>query len=214
MFSELVDRAVHIAGRPDAVEDFAYFLNETVRDVSKRRDWDDETVEELIPIVDGVSPTLYDAQVGRPRFRREHTLVDGCGCEVDKVRPNAKVRGRRSSYYYVSGGSFVLANVCGPEAFLFYYAYPPWLKYYAVNARPAVFDVEAQDYGGATEAQIALVSHWQLERHNAVLLNGTLARFFASKQDPRQQVQYSAYEQGISHMIRGESSTELWARGA
>lgn len=215
MFSELVDRAVHLSGRPDAVEDLAYFANETMRDLSKRRDWEDETCEEVIPVVDGVNPTLFDVEVGRSLFRREHIIVDGCDCAVDKVRPNSKVRHRKTTpYYYVSGGSFVLANVCGPEAYIFYYAYQPWLKYYAVNNRPAEFDVSTNDWGAALDADIALVSNWLLERHNIVVLNGTMAKFFAAKQDPRQQVHYSSYEQGITHMIRGESSTELWGRGA
>jgi hypothetical protein len=212
MFSELVDRAVHSAGRPDALEDLAYFANETMRDISKRNDWADDTVEAIIAVPADTrnviwAPENYEA---RP-FRREEFIVDGCGCEPLRVEPSRRMSDHEGPFYYRSGRSFVFAQVCDPVK-IFYYAYHPWLRYYPKNGRPAVFDVEAHSWGGAVEATIAKVSNWMLERHNHVVLNGTLARFFASKQDPRQTVHYSAYEQGITHISRSESWKELAAR--
>ena len=68
------------------------------------------------------------------------------------------------------------------------------------------------DWGGATEASIALVSNWLLERHNSVVLEGTLAAFYRAKQDPRNQLHYSAFKQGLIDMVDAESARELLAR--
>ncbi len=212
MFSELVDRAVHTAGRPDHVEDFAYFANEIMRDVSKRSDWDDDTIEEEIVIPIGENSVVWQPEVGRSRFRREEYLCDACGCEPLRVRPSGRMKKTSGPFYYRSGGDFVFAQACSPVK-IFYYAYQPWLKYYPKNERPAEFDVEANDWPlGTAEATVALVSNWMLERHNQTVLAGTLARFFSAKQDPRQQVHYSSYEQGIKHLVSGESARELIAR--
>lgn len=212
MFSELVDRLVHEIGRPDARNDLAYWANETMRDISKREDWVDDSVEEEFQPIDFNAPAVWTPSVGRSRFRREDILLDACGCEGIATKPSARLRSGNDGFsYYHSGGSFVMKDACWPVA-IYYYAYRPWLKYYPVGERPAVFDVEANDWGTASEADIALVSNWMLERHNKVVMDGTMSNFFASKQDPRQQVKYAAYEQGIGHIIRGESTLELLAR--
>lgn len=215
MFSELIDRAVHMTGRPDSVDDIAYWANVTMRDISKREDFTDDSreAEIVLPpnrLMDG-PPIIWDPPEGRQRFRREDVIEDGCGCIADAVKPGSRMAKAGLFSYYHSGGSLVFMHACSPIR-IYYYVYAPWLKYYPVASRPAVFDVEANDWGAATEANIALVSNWLLERHSEVVLAGTLAKFFASKQDPRQQVHYSAYEQGISHIIRGESVLELLAR--
>lgn len=212
MFSELVDRAVHTAGRPDALEDIAYFANETMRDISKRNDWADDTLEAMISVPTDTRTVIWDPEntLRRP-FRREEFICDGCGCSPLYVSPSRRMQDHEGPYYYRSGSSFVFANVCDPIK-MFYYAYHPWLRYYPKNARPAEFNVELASWGGATPAQLELVTNWMLERHNHVVLQGTLARFFATKQDPRQQVHYSAYEQGITHITRSESRKELAAR--
>lgn len=209
MFSELVDRAVHIAGRPDSLEDIAYSANETMRDISKRNDWDDDACEEIVAVTE--PQTIWDPEVGRSRFRREEYIEDGCGCSPLRTRPSSRMRSHVGALYYRSGPTFIFSNVCDP-LMIFYWAYQPWLEYYKNGDRPAVFDVKANDWGGATEADIDLVSNWMLERHNNVVLSGTLANFFKAKSDERQRTHFAAYEQGISHMVRGESARQLLAR--
>lgn len=210
MFSELVDRAVHSAGRPDMLEEMAYWANETMRDISKREDWDDDSLEAEIAVPSDTRTVQWDPDKKRP-FRREEFITDGCGCEPDRVRPSRKMLKTSGPYYYVSGKTFIFSQVCNPVK-IFYYAYQPWLHYYPKGARPAEFDVRANDWNSTDPAQLELVTNWMLERHNSIILDGTLARFFKTKQDPRQQVHYSAYEQGISHLIRGESPLEMVAR--
>lgn len=212
MFSELVDRAVHTAGRPDALEDIAYFANETIRDISKRNDWADDSVEALVAVDPVSRSVVWRPEVTEKRpFRREEFIIDGCGCSPLLVPPSRRMKTHPGSYYYRSGADFVFVDVCHPLK-IYYYAYQPWLRYFAVGQRPAVFNVETLTWNTTDEAEIARVSNWQLERHNAVVLSGTLARFFASKQDPRQTVHYSAYEQGITHITRSESWKELAAK--
>lgn len=207
MFSELVDRAIHIAGRPDCLGDITYFVNETMRDISKRDDWPEDMVEEEIVVPLGQSTVKWIPEVKRQRFRREEYIEDACGCEPTAVNPSRRMK-KLDRFYYRSGDCFVFSGCCSPIK-IAYYAYQPWLQYYPDGSRPAVFNVELNDYGSATDAQIDLVSNWILERHNNTVLQGTLAKFFSSKQDPRQQVHYSAYEQGVSHIIRSESNREI-----
>lgn len=211
MFSELVDRAIHTAGRPDCLADFAYFANETVREISKRYDFDDDLVEELASIAPGDTVINWTPSGGMRLFRREEYVEDNCQCELTRVRPQRRMRTLKKFYYRAHDYFVFSPDVCAPVK-IAYYAYQPWLAYYPANQRPAVFSVETGDYGTATEEQIALVSNWILERHNNVVYQGTLAKFFASKQDPRQSVHYSAFEQGITHIIRGEASSELMGR--
>lgn len=211
MFSELVDRAVHAAGRPDALDDLAYWTNVSMREIQKREDFDDDTWEESVVIPVGDRSVIWTPEVGRERFRRLDIAEDGCGCKIKMVKPSSRLRHECLPRMYASGGSYVITTGCSPIS-LYYYVYVPWLAYFPKDARPAVFDMAENDWNTTDEDAIAQVSNWLLERHSEVVLNGTLAKFFASKQDPRQQVHYSAFEQGISHIIRGESSLELRAR--
>lgn len=211
MFSELVDRAVHTAGRPDALTDIVFFMNETMRLISKRNDFDDDSFEEEIAVPSNTRTVVWKPSVGRSRFRRIEYVEDGCGCRPVMVRPNARMNHEPGPIFYALRGEYVFARVCHPLK-IYYWTYTPWLQYYPKGARPATFDVEANDWGTATEAQIDLVSNWMLERHAQTVYEGALAKFFASKQDPRQQQHYAAFEQGVGHIIRGESSRELLTR--
>ena len=212
MFSELVDRAVHLAGRPDAVTDFAYAANEVMREICKHSDWDDDTHEEIVAVPSDTRSVDWTPEVGRRLMRRIEFVIDGCGCEPTMVRPSARMRSlNEAGFYYASGSSYVFAQVCNPLK-IYYFRYWPWLQYYPHNARPAVFNVRDGDWGGATEANIALVSNWLLERHNSVVLEGTMAAFYRAKQDPRNQLHYSAFKQGLIDMVDAESARELLAR--
>lgn len=209
MFSELVDSCIRISGRPDSLLDFVRIANEVMREISKRDDWPDDMVEEsVIAPADQNTTFVWEPEVGRRRFRRELAVVDACGCDVAFVKPSSRLK-QTSRFYYRSGESFVFSHdVCSPVS-IAYYAYQPWLKYYRVGERPAVYDIETDDWDNPGE--VAKVSNWMLERHNSVVEAGTLAKFFASKSDPRQQVHYAIYQQGIAHMIRAESTVELEA---
>ena len=209
MFSELVDACVRVSGRPDCLIEITRMANEVMREISKRDDWPDDLVEERVyRPPDTQAAFLWTPEVGRLRFRREHEIVDGCGCKVAFVRPSARMK-EFDRFYYRSGESFVFStNVCEPVN-IAYYAYQPWRRYYPVGSRPSVFNLETQEYDNPMG--IDAVSNWLLERHNSVVEAGTLAKFFASKSDPRQQVHYSIYQQGISHIIRAESTVELEA---
>ena len=45
-----------------------------------------------------------------------------------------------------------------------------------------------------------------------MVLEGTLAAFYRAKQDPRNQLHYSAFKQGLIDMVDAESARELLAR--
>lgn len=208
MFSQLVDRAVHVAGRPDALVDMAYHANETMRDISKRHEWDDDACEVSIPVLDLNAPTLWVPEEGMTRFRREEFIEYDTGCEPTRVKPSRRIRDLKEYYYRVKD-TFVFVGAKA-EIRVFYYAYQPWLKYYPDNSAPTTFLGGPDDeWSDPTQSQIDLVSNWMLLRHNECVLAGTLARFFASKSDPRQQVHYSQAEQRISHMIRSEGVDQL-----
>lgn len=215
MFSELVDACVRGTGRPDELVSISRIANEIIREICKRDDWDDDIVEEMIPYPDPPlvdQPLVWRPEVGRQRFRRPLYVEDGCGCKVMFVRPSARMK-FTDRFFYRSGEDLVFSrNVCFPIKFS-YYAYPAWLKYFPKNSRPAEWDIGEGDWTGTpSEVDIERVSNWVLERHWAVVEAGTMARFFALKQDPRQTVHYSIYQQGISHIIRSESSAELNAQ--
>lgn len=207
MFSELIDRVIKITGRPDSLSDLVTAANGVMREISKRGDWADDTVEETVSFASNVNHAIWTPAVGRTRFRREHYISDVAHTSPTAVRPGRRME-KLSASYYRSGESFVIRGCVSP-ILIYYYAYPPWLKYYALNDRPAVFNTETGDFGDATAEQINLVSNWQLERHTKTVQEGTLASFFAAKNDPRQQVHYSAFEQGIRHIQRAEGIEEL-----
>lgn len=213
MFSELVDRAVHIAGRPDALVDIVYGANETMRNICKKGDWHDDSCEEAIPILDDSPSVIWQPNVGRAQFRREEYVEYDGGCEPTKVLPSRRLQDLHN-YYYRSGDKFVFVGATTLIK-VYYYRYQPWLKYSLQNNRAVVWDgAEYLKDGAPTTdaADIASVSNWMLERHNDTVLAGTLAHFFATKQDPRQQTQYSKYQQGIADITRSEASNELYGR--
>lgn len=218
MFSELVDTIVHTAGRPDFLPDIARHLNEVMRNLSKRSDFDDDGVEELIAVPNGFGSVVWTPEVGRVRMRREEYIVDGYGNQPTRVNPSQRMHHVPGPYYYQSGPSYIFDRVCTPLR-IYYYAYRPWLIYYPISARPARFDIEQQAYvqadgiTPATEEQINLVSNWMLERHNSYLEAATLNKFFGSRQDPRQQAQYAIMEKEFADILRGEGAAELKARG-
>lgn len=215
MFSELVDTAVHTAGRPDAVADIARILNEVMRNLSKRSDFDDDAVEEVVYVSGTRGSVVWTPSVGRSRMRREEFIIDGCGCTPVRVKPSRRIQTVPGPYYYQSGDSYVFDRCCNPLR-IFYYAYQPWLLYFAKGSRPAQFDIEQGQFmtgtAPATEADIAKVSNWMLERHNSYLLHMTLNQFFASKQDPRQSAHYAIAEKEFADIVRGEGTAELKAR--
>lgn len=210
MFSELVDRCVSIAGRPDQLASMVFAANETMRTISKRGNWPDDTLEEQV-IVDPTSDvTIWTPECGRGRFRREEYIEDGTGAEPTAVRPSRRVKDL-SFYYYRSGDSFVFKGACS-HLNIYYYAYQPWLQYFPIGARPTSFDIELGAFTDPDPAAVALVSNWMLERHTSTVEAGTLQRFFASKQDARQALFYSIFEAGINDIQRAEGVEELLGR--
>ena len=207
MFSELVDRCVSIAGRPDQLTSIVACANEAMRTISKRGDWPDDTMEEIVEPTPGQSHTVWTPEVGRARFRREEYIEDASGAEPTAVRPSRRVRDL-SFYYYRSGDSFVFNGNCGALK-IYYYAYQPWLRYFPVNARPTAFDLAIGDWTVPTEAAITQVSNWMLERHNSIVEAGTLQRFFASKQDQRQGLYFSIFNEGLNDIQRAEGIEQI-----
>lgn len=211
MFSELVDRCIKIAGRPDQLTAMAQSANETIRAISKRGNWPDDTVEELVqPPPDPRDRFIWTPEVGRGRFRREDYIEDMTGAEPTAVRPSRRVRDLRF-YYYRSGESFVISGATG-AVMVYYYAYQPWLPYFPVNNRPSTFNVMTGEWTNDDPEVLARVTNWMLERHNSVVEAGTLARFFAGKADQRQALHYTIFEQGITHIQQSEGIEELLGR--
>lgn len=217
MFSELVDTAAHMAGRPDLLPDIARACNEAMRNLSKRSDFDEDTVEDEIAVPGGHGHVVWTPSVGRQRMRREEFIIDGCRCTPVRVAPSRRIYTVPGPYYYQSGSNYVFDRVCTPLK-IYYYAYQPWLLYYPKSERPAQFSIESQQWlqqdgtTEATEAQIAQVSNWMLERHNQYVLAATLNSVFAAKSDPRQKNWYSIMEKEFSDIVRGEGTAELKAR--
>ena len=207
MFSELVDRCVSISGRPDQLTSITACANEVLRTISKRGDWPDDSMEEIVPTPPGQSHVVWTPEVGRSRFRREEYIEDARGAEPTAVRPSRRIRDI-SFYYYRSGDSFVFNGAVG-DLKIYYYAYQPWLRYYAVGSRPSVFDLATGEWTDPSESALAQVTNWMLERHNAIVEAGTLQRFFASKQDARQGLYFSIFNEGISDIQRAEGIEQI-----
>jgi len=211
MFSELVDRCVKISGRPDQISTIVMAANEAIRAISKAGNWPDDTLEEVVaPPVISTNPMVWTPEVGRLRFRREEYIEDAAGREPTAVRPSRRMRDL-GFFYYRSGESFVFK---GNRGFVrvYYYAYQPWLVYFPIGARPNTFNTATGDWAFPAIAAVNAVSNWMLERHNSIVEAGALARFFAGKQDPRQALHYSIFQQGLTTIERSEGVEELLGR--
>lgn len=210
MFSELVDRCVKSAGRPDALADIAMHANETMRKISKKGNWADDTVEESISYPPGQNHVVWEPGVGRARFRREEYVQDSCGAEPTAVPPSRRIRDL-DFFYYRSGQSFVIKGGVPPLS-MYYYAYQPWLRYFQAGVRPTTFNMETQDWTNPDPALVAQVSNWMLERHNDTVMAGTLNSFMMGKQDARQALHYAKFKEGLEDIQRSEGLEELWGR--
>lgn len=214
MFSELVDRCVRASGRPDSVSDLAYAVNWAFRQIQRHTDWDDDSVEEIVAVPLDTRTVIWTPEVGRRLFRRIEYVEDGCLCQPRMVRPGRRMiehKERNQAFYYASGDSYVFANVCHPLR-IYYWRYWPVLQYYPHGARPAEFDFGLGEYNTNDPALLDLVTNWILDRHNDLVFEGAMAHFYRTKQDPRNQLHYAAFNQGMSALKGAESANELVAR--
>ena len=186
----------------------AYHVNETMRDLNKRNDWDDDLLEDVVPVPDPNQATHWTPAEGPERFRREEYVEYDGHCEPTRVKPSRRIQ-RLDKYYYRSGATFVFVGAL-MQVKMAYYAYVPWLQYYPTGTRPSIWDGATQTWTNPPAND--LVTNWLLMRHNEVILSGTLARHFASKADPRQQVHYAQYEQRVKQMRKAEGVDELLGR--
>lgn len=212
MFSELVDQAVRSAGRPEAVADIVFSMNAAIKGIHKHSDWDDDTFEESLTVPSDTRTAVWTPSIGRRHLRRIEYIEDGCGCHPLMVRPSERLsKMKHDPFYYASGESYVFANVCNPvRIYGFRYSRP--FQYYPVNDRPARYDFDTLEWNTTDETLIERVSCWILERHMEVVLEGALAHFYRTKQDPRNQLHYAAYKEGLVNMVSAESSRELLER--
>jgi len=211
MFSELVDQAVRSAGRPDALADLVFSMNSAIKSIHYHSDWDDDTFEELVP-VPNTRTVEWAPTFGRIFLRRIEYVEDGCGCRPKMVRPSERLATmRQDAFFYASGNSYVFANVCHPlRVYGFRYSRP--FQYYPANQRPATYDFDTLTYNTSDPTLLDKVTCWILERHASVVLEGTLAHFYRTKQDPRNQLHYAAFQNGLVDMVSAESARELLER--
>lgn len=223
-FSQMIDSMVAETKRPDMRSEFASWLNQTIRECH-------------------FEPERGNVVFLRPNYREERVVADADDAYswpipnvatwqgVAAVRfDNVWDRGRQTfaqevyagraaglvtHAYQVAGDRIFFKGYGGLNAALSlaWYEYPPALKYYSADARPASYDLADGwtyhadfdvDDETRTDARIR-TSNWLLMRWSMVLEEGLRAKVYKRLSDEtRQRTSYSLYSQQRQGLITSE----------
>lgn len=228
MFSELVDAVARKAGRGDSkLASITDYANSTIRELTVLAYFARDLVEDTV-VVDA-EPFIWT----RPRHLR--TLRTAMlPASVDLNIPESiylrfllpgKVQLLENYFYYGGPGYYVFrGGPLGATLAVSYYQYWPRYRYYAVGARPAVYDYETGVWeylldgayvatlGSAEldEAARAKVSNWMLEDWPLLVEMGTLNKVWLEIKDRERASQtYSVYKSQQSDLLAGEAKESL-----
>lgn len=223
MFSEAVDKALAMSGRPDKLAVAPDLLMDAIREVTDSRLYWRDRVEDLLTA--SGTPFIWNLPTS---FRRMETVqyvdgggVDGCGT-FPKFHPPGRIQAQalQQKFYYGSGTSFVFSGVStGMLIKVSYFAYVPYLDYYPVGSRPAVYNKATDSWTYLPEYDVddetrylarTLVTNWALLNFNGVFLNGLVAKILNGVDDQeRGRIHYSLFQAGKTRIQQNEQSEAI-----
>lgn len=257
MFSELVDEAVSRSRRADKQADIISYANQTLRELQSQQNgaFTRDMIETQISVAQNQpQPITWDRP---PHFRimRAVAYTDTQNF-YDPIYPKFIRPGSRQKetdyFYYGAGSYFVFAGVGQPQGTngnfylgslgatnisLAYYTKFRRYQYYAVGARPAVYDRNAESWGNFVltsfpnpppdisdvpsilpqsntfnlqqQYAIYLVCNWLLFDYYDTVLEGTLAKLFKNVGDNRSTSSFALYKSLETRLIADESFESL-----
>jgi hypothetical protein len=197
MFSELVDICVQRSGRPNHQPDIIAYATQTVRQMQTKNYFKKNLIEDQI--IATADPYTW---IPPERIQKIKAVRYSNGDYPVYYLPGAKQKETLSFYYGAAGyyvfkgmsSGFQQAGVSQQNTIdIAYYQFTKKLKYYAVAARPAVYDYETETYtyadfsgdGGTNwndpanqETARNLIGNWILKDWNELVQEGTLAKIF------------------------------------
>lgn len=221
--SQLVDDLLVELVRPDMRSMLVDYANQTVREMHFRPAtnapvlFDANRYEEQIAVTSS-NPFLWPI----PSVTRFQDIEIAFCPEAGVViqRKNPRVINRESMnpdsdwYYYISGVQVAFSGpAVGDSIKLAYYMYPARLKYKTAAERSIVFDVDSDTYtlvGGGipTDEQLALETHWMLQRWPDTIKEGVRAKAYKRMgDDSRTRMFYSAFEAARTAVWQSEPSS-------
>lgn len=188
-FSQVVDDlAIHELKRPDLLASISSWLNQTIRDVHSKSQparsavlfGENRVEEEFAP---STLPAVWPIPVIQRFQQLEAVYAPQRGVYLEQKNPAVALRASQNPfdryYWYRSGSNIVFNGVAAEEPLrLTYFQFPPMLLYYKLSERPAVYDLESDEYnvsdsfGGTPAEALALTTHWLLQRHSEALKVG------------------------------------------
>lgn len=223
MFSEMVDKIVRAAGRPDKFADIIDDTNTIIRKVHAKALWDRnfKTVE---------APN-NDRHCTYMRWQRPRDFKVLRTIQVGNDYLNYERVGRHlqnaSDYYYSDGNDFILVYPNIATATIGYYRKPQRFIYYKPSERPAIFDVATEKWrylvpnsdGQYTDKLVTtaeeaearyLVADWLIHEYPDVVKFGALNLVYSTLGDDQARSSYAIFKESIADLIRTEafSSTD------
>lgn len=220
-FSALVDDVVARSGRRDRLTSIIAYARTTIRECLVLDFFDQNLVEaqitvDAIPFIWKRPATLRSILAVRtPYYNRRGERIFG----VER-KPGMSVADDEK-YFYLSGDSYVFANVAvGDVLDIAYYEYCAPLVYTAdVDARPARYDLTIQDwvyhqaYSASEELKLEArekVSNWLLFYWYELIAEGTLSKVYKLINDEqRMRSSYALYKSAQKDLVAGESVAYL-----
>lgn len=208
MFSEIVDNVVLRSGRKDRLADIIAYVNQVVRETQGKQLYFKDSTEDTFAAT--ATPTIWTY----PKMLRKLRTVKYTATGYNDVYPEFRMPGKNQGnsltgeFYYASSTYYVFGGTDDSQTIaLFYYSWLPRLKYYAVGARPAVYDEATEtwtylvggNYVSTTgsladdEAAQALVTNWILLTYADMATEGGLAKIFKATGDARAGLCFSLY---------------------
>lgn len=213
--SQLVDDVAAEVVRPDMIVEITRFVNQTIREAHFSPDRKAATLfkgnfreSQLTASVetgftwDVPNPATFQVMAGV----QYPGTFDSNGYAVwpREITPGPHLR-QKDYYYYRVADTFAFSGYNGVDALVNvgYYEFPASLKYYAEDARPAVYDPvdgwtyhdDFDDTDELKETARNLVTNWLLLRWSDVISEGVRAKVYKRVSDTeRARLCYSAYE--------------------
>lgn len=220
MFSETVDLVQVRSGRPGlrTLADCQAYVRAAIRECQMKALFESDLIEDVI------TTTTADYVWTTPRnFRVMRTVKYDDGAYPPYLAPG-KRQLDETSYFYKASNYFVFVGTASADSVaVAYYNYARYFKYYAVGARPAVYDEETDTWtyldGGSyiatlgtdelDEAARELVSNWLMERWGALVEEGGLAKIYKNVGDDRAGSSFALYKSMQGDLLRGEAHVAL-----
>ncbi len=215
--SSAVDDAIIRSGRPDRKTDIVAFVRTTIRECQVQAFFKNDFVEDTLTADGEVFIWKYPQEFRILRTVR-YPFVNQRG---QKLYPPEKLPGRAQRdevyFYYGGPGYYVFAGLSANlDIDVAYYQTSKKLPYYALDTRPAVFDLETDSWTYLTASDEAsqliareAVSNWVLFKYYDTIIEGALAKLFKSIGDERASSTYALYKSLQSTMLSTEPSDSL-----